>query len=132
MSVKAARGTKRLCQKCGNKFYDLARNPITCPICNTVFQLAEAKPKAAIASNPAEDEDEDEIGATATGVEIVSLEEAETEDTDIPEIEDGQLDIEDEDTELDDGDETFIEVEDDDDGDDVTGIVGGSREEDDD
>ena len=42
MSTKAERGTKRTCQnpECGSRFYDLNRDPIVCPICQTVFQLA--------------------------------------------------------------------------------------------
>jgi uncharacterized protein (TIGR02300 family) len=32
-------GTKRLCQSCGAKFYDLLRSPITCPKCGAVFQV---------------------------------------------------------------------------------------------
>lgn len=130
MSLKAARGTKRVCQNCGSKFYDLSRDPIICPICNTVFQLTETRPKAAVAGNSAE-EDDDEIAAPAAGVEIVSLEEVEDDQADIPEIDDTQLDIEDDEADLGDDDETFIEVEDDDDGDEVTGIVSGSREDDD-
>jgi uncharacterized protein (TIGR02300 family) len=31
--VKAAWGTKRSCQSCGARFYDLNKNPITCPKC---------------------------------------------------------------------------------------------------
>lgn len=31
--VKAAWGTKRSCQNCGARFYDLSKNPITCPKC---------------------------------------------------------------------------------------------------
>ncbi|MEM7170807.1 MAG: TIGR02300 family protein [Pseudomonadota bacterium] len=30
-------GTKRSCQSCGAKFYDLKRNPIACPSCGTRF-----------------------------------------------------------------------------------------------
>ena len=47
MSTKAQRGTKRTCQntECGSRFYDLDRNPIVCPICQTVYQLnVEAPP----------------------------------------------------------------------------------------
>jgi uncharacterized protein (TIGR02300 family) len=39
----AERGTKRTCQGCGARFYDLNRDPITCPLCSAVFQL-EAPP----------------------------------------------------------------------------------------
>ncbi|MGB0671459.1 MAG: TIGR02300 family protein, partial [Rhodospirillales bacterium] len=27
-------GTKRACQSCGARFYDLGRNPIVCPKCD--------------------------------------------------------------------------------------------------
>ena len=30
-------GTKRVCQACGNKFYDLLRSPIVCPACGVEF-----------------------------------------------------------------------------------------------
>jgi uncharacterized protein (TIGR02300 family) len=30
-------GTKRICQNCGTKFYDLQREPIVCPKCQTEF-----------------------------------------------------------------------------------------------
>ena len=30
-------GTKRLCASCGAKFYDLSKDPIVCPKCETVF-----------------------------------------------------------------------------------------------
>ena len=42
MSTKAERGMKRTCQnpECGSRFYDLNRDPITCPICSTVYELA--------------------------------------------------------------------------------------------
>ncbi len=63
-------GTKRVCQSCGAPFYDLGRDPITCPKCEAVFdpeavlksrrsrppeEEAPAKPK------PAEPEGEDVI-----------------------------------------------------------------------
>ena len=39
--IKAHRGTKRTCQNdvCGSRFYDLNRDPITCPICNAVYVI---------------------------------------------------------------------------------------------
>ncbi len=30
-------GTKRICQNCGAKFYDMTREPIVCPRCHTEF-----------------------------------------------------------------------------------------------
>lgn len=128
MSVKAARGTKRVCQSCGSKFYDLNRTPITCPICHAIFQQQEIRGgKAAPAGNAVEEDEDDLIAAPAGAVEIVSLDEAEA---DLPDLEDdGLVEIEDDDADLKSDDETFIEVEDDDGGD-VTGIVGGPRDDD--
>jgi uncharacterized protein (TIGR02300 family) len=34
---KAMRGTKRTCQACEARFYDLARNPIVCPMCGAHY-----------------------------------------------------------------------------------------------
>jgi uncharacterized protein (TIGR02300 family) len=31
--MKAMRGTKRVCQACATRFYDLAQDPIVCPSC---------------------------------------------------------------------------------------------------
>ena len=54
MSTKAERGTKRTCQnpECGSRFYDLNRDPVTCPICQTVYQI-EAAPLVAARVAPA-------------------------------------------------------------------------------
>lgn len=131
MSKKAARGTKRVCQSCGSKFYDLDRDPITCPICNAVYQDQNAPIKPAIASSAEDDDDDEVISGSADGVEVVSLQEVEADENDLPDLEDNDMVIEEEASELSNNEETFIEVEDDDEGDDVTGIVSGSREEDD-
>ena len=52
MSMQTKRGTKRTCQNkaCGARFYDLMRDPITCPICHATFLPPPARssePKAA-------------------------------------------------------------------------------------
>jgi uncharacterized protein (TIGR02300 family) len=128
MSIKAARGTKRVCQSCGNKFYDLNRDPIVCPICQTVFQNQEIRPKAAaLAGNAADDDEDDVVAAPAGAVEIVSLDEVAADENEVPDIEDAELD--EDAVEIEDEDETFIEVEDDDGDDEVSGLVG-SREDD--
>ena len=36
-SNKAARGTKRVCQACEVRFYDLLRDPIVCPACGAKY-----------------------------------------------------------------------------------------------
>jgi hypothetical protein len=39
---RAMRGTKRTCQACEVRFYDLARSPIVCPSCGAHFTPAAA------------------------------------------------------------------------------------------
>jgi uncharacterized protein (TIGR02300 family) len=44
--AKADLGIKRQCQSCGAKFYDLKRDPITCPKCSAVFVIeAPTRPR---------------------------------------------------------------------------------------
>lgn len=38
--VKVEWGTKRACQNCAARFYDLRRSPIVCPKCDTVYEIA--------------------------------------------------------------------------------------------
>jgi uncharacterized protein (TIGR02300 family) len=44
MATKQARGTKRTCQneECGARFYDLNRNPIVCPVCEEMYEIASS------------------------------------------------------------------------------------------
>jgi uncharacterized protein (TIGR02300 family) len=123
--AKAELGTKRLCGNCGAKFYDLSKDPIVCPKCHTVLQLAaltRARPEAARAQ-PVADE---EVAAPETQeAEFVSLEEADAEaqGKKVPEGEaaDAGEDIELEDEQMDDA--TFIEEQEEGD-DDVADIIG--------
>jgi uncharacterized protein (TIGR02300 family) len=39
-----ALGTKRVCGGCAAKFYDLGKDPIVCPTCETVFVIPKAPP----------------------------------------------------------------------------------------
>jgi len=44
--AKPELGTKRQCQSCGARFYDLKRDPITCPKCSTIFVVeAPTRPR---------------------------------------------------------------------------------------
>ena len=132
MSMKAARGTKRVCQNCGSKFYDLNRDPITCPICETVYQQSDGRTKVVSGNTADVDDDDDALSPAAANVDMVSLDEVAEAENELPDIDDdGLVEIEEEDTELKtDSDETFIE-DDDEGGDDVSGLLGGSRDEDD-
>ena len=42
--MKQAWGTKRLCPNCGARFYDLNKDPIVCPKCQTVYEPEASKP----------------------------------------------------------------------------------------
>ena len=120
--AKPELGTKRQCRNCANRFYDLDRDPITCPKCGTVFHLQEPKPAAPVGEAAA---DEDAKLETTAGPELVSLEEAEAGTPD------KALDTEEEveAVEGDGGDETFLEEEEEGD-DDVSALIDGDLEDD--
>jgi uncharacterized protein (TIGR02300 family) len=115
--AKPELGTKRQCQNCAAKFFDLNKDPIICPKCGTVFQgaaAARARPAA-----KAEEEEDTEVAAPA-GVEVVSLDEVEaSEKAAEPAVDD--IDVE-EDAEA--PDDPFLEEEEEDD-DDVTNLIDG-------
>jgi uncharacterized protein (TIGR02300 family) len=118
--AKPELGSKRQCQNCGAKFFDLSRDPILCPKCGTVFQVAaNSRPQARVAA--AEDEPEPEA-ATA---ELVSLEDADTADGKAVAAVGDDIEIEDDET----ADETFLEEGEEDD-DDVAGLIDGDIEDD--
>jgi uncharacterized protein (TIGR02300 family) len=48
--VKQEWGTKRTCQACESRFYDLNKIPIICPKCQTPFEIV-ASPKSGISSS---------------------------------------------------------------------------------
>ena len=132
--AKAELGAKRTCGKCGAKFYDMNRKPIICPKCSTEFVIAVKAPRtpapapaAAPASKPAQKSED---------VEVISLEDAEREETGKkkagdPEVDvDDDFEIDDDETLEDDDDDTFLEEEEEGD-DDVSGLIGGSIDADD-
>jgi uncharacterized protein (TIGR02300 family) len=130
--AKPELGTKRLCGSCGAKFYDLGKDPIVCPKCETVFHpvVATRSRGGAPAAPVAPLVPEAEVPEAAE-VELVSLEEADAE------AEGGKKEAavegEEEVEVADDGadDSTFLET-DEDEGDDVTDIIGGEREDEED
>jgi len=122
MATKQARGMKRTCQssECGARFYDLNRNPIVCPVCGSVYELASsplilaavaAEEKAARKARKAEFVPEKVVDTPDAATE------AEVEEA-LPDIEDGGEEIAAEE------DETFLPVEEEEGGD-VTNIIGG-------
>jgi uncharacterized protein (TIGR02300 family) len=124
--AKPELGTKRQCQSCGAKFYDLSKDPIVCPKCGTTYvaaaMAAPTRGRAAEVANREEDEDTDEAAA---GPELVSLDEVEAEESgkDIP---GDDVEIEDDIAE---DDDTFLEEEEAGD-DDVADLIDGEIEDD--
>ena len=118
--AKPELGTKRQCQNCGAKFFDLNKDPIVCPKCGTVFQVAAATRARPAAK--AEEEEETEV-ATPAGVEVVSLDEVEAGEEKAaaePVVDD--IDVEEDADET--PDDPFLEEEEEDD-DDVTNLIDG-------
>jgi uncharacterized protein (TIGR02300 family) len=132
--AKPELGTKRVCPTTGRKFYDLNKDPVISPYTGEIVPIVvlptsrRAVPVAPVAPLAPEVE-----APEAAEVELVPLEEADAE------AEGGKKEAavegEEEDVEVaDDGaedDNTFLET-DEDEGDDVSDIVGGEREDEED
>jgi len=131
--AKPELGTKRLCAGCGAKFYDLNKDPITCPKCGTVYEVAvvasRGRPDAAARAAAAQAA-EAELPEPAEA-EFVSLEEADAEAEGgakktpaeaVEDVEDVEVEAGDED------DTTFIEETEEEDTD-VSEIIGGDIED---
>lgn len=117
MSSKQARGTKRTCQssECGERFYDLNRSPISCPICGSIYEIASSPILPAAIAEEKVRKPKKEF--------VVEKPEGQPE----PESEDALADIEtgDEDIAAEAGDETFLEEEEEEGGS-VSTIIGGT------
>jgi len=111
-----ARGTKRTCQssECGSRFYDLNRDPIVCPLCGTIYEIAHAPPGAVDKSDegPRKAKSEFADGDIDADVKV--------DDVDLVDADDDLADAD---------DDSFLEDEETDGGD-VTGIIGGAHETD--
>ena len=90
-------GTKRICPSCGTRYYDLMREPVICPKCDTPFDPeAFLKSRRARTVAPVEKEPEpigadeldtelepEEAEAAEEEEEAVALEETEEEDEEV-------------------------------------------------
>jgi uncharacterized protein (TIGR02300 family) len=124
MSTKAERGTKRTCQnpECGSRFYDLNRDPVTCPICQTVYQIAAAPLAAAAAASAAAAE---RSARKAPKKPVFTAEPVKPEDAPEADTDDPLAVIEgDDEPAAAEEDETFLEAEEED-GTDMSNIIGG-------
>ena len=125
--AKPELGTKRLCGNCAAKFYDLGKDPIVCPKCHTVLQVAaitsRSRPEPARAQAAAEEV----VVPETQEAEFVSLEEADAEIEGGKKLPEGEVvdgadeEIEIEDEQLDDA--AFIEEQEEGD-EDVADIIG--------
>lgn len=119
--AKPELGSKRQCQNCGAKFFDLNKDPILCPKCGATFQppaLSRSAARAAVA-------DEEETELPEAGAEIVSLEDAEAGEEKVAAVADDDVDLGDDDA----VDDTFLEEEEED-SDDVSNLIDGDIETD--
>jgi uncharacterized protein (TIGR02300 family) len=135
--AKPELGTKRLCAHCSAKFYDLNKNPIVCPKCSTVYEVApvvtRGRPEpvaAAVVPRTAPAPVEEVAVPEPAEAEFVSLEEADAEATGAKKPAEGaEPEVEEEEVEIDEplDDATFIEEQEEEDAD-VTDIIGGDIE----
>ena len=127
--AKPELGTKRLCAHCGTKFYDLNHAPITCPKCGTAFEVAAVTTRARPEPARAPVRQAETIVPETADAEFVSLEEADAEAQGKKKAAAGGVEAEEE-VELEDenmDDDTFIEETEEEDTD-VTEIIGGDIE----
>ena len=132
--ASSERGTKRTDPDTGKKFYDLNMDPIVSPYTGKSYprsyfeQVLAGKPSPVLARK-VDDEDEEDVEEEAEDVaapEIVSLEDADAEETgdeEIPDVEDVEVD-----EELGDDEEDVFLEEDEDEDDELGFDVGGDED----
>ena len=94
--AKSEWGTKRICPSCGTRYYDLLREPVICPKCDTPYdpeaflRSRRARPAAPVekelepvGADELDTEIETEEDAAEEEEEAVPLEEAEEEDEEL-------------------------------------------------
>jgi uncharacterized protein (TIGR02300 family) len=131
--AKPELGTKRVCPDTGRKFYDLNKDPVISPYTGKVVPVevatTRARPDQAAAAQRAAAPAEEVAAPEPQEAELVSLEDAEAEQQGAKgAVETTEPDIE-EDVEMDEtlDDATFIEEQEEEDAD-VTDIIGGDIE----
>jgi uncharacterized protein (TIGR02300 family) len=135
--AKPELGTKRICGSCGTKFYDLARDPILCPKCGTLYEIVAIPTRVSAAKAappvPTPVAEEPEPVAPA-GAEVISLEEAAEAETKAGAKKNAAGDIEGDEEEVEiagggtEDDNTFLEP-DEEESNDVSDLIGEGIEE---
>jgi uncharacterized protein (TIGR02300 family) len=120
-------GTKRTCPTTGRKFYDLNRDPIVSPYTGEAIPRTAFDPptRATAAARSRAVEEEDEAEVVPAGAEVISLEDVEAGEEAKAGASDDDVAIEDEAV----ADDTFLEEEEG--GDDVTALIDGDIEDED-
>ncbi|MCC5979235.1 MAG: TIGR02300 family protein [Salinarimonas sp.] len=117
-------GTKRTCPETGRKFYDLNRDPVVSPYTGVSYPLSYFE--GGVRSLPeVEPEEEVEETVASPDVELVSLEDAEPTEKKASSDADPDIDLED------DADDPFL-PDDEESDDDVSGLIDGDIESDED
>jgi uncharacterized protein (TIGR02300 family) len=129
---KPARGTKRVCPSCGARFYDLNRTPITCPVCQAVYQVSPPSSRRAERAQPVEVKKvvEPEVEAPVLeSADVISLEEVEEAGAEVVEEDEEIVDLGDDAPEIPAADDENAFLEEEEGEADVSGIVGDKGEE---
>lgn len=120
--TKPELGTKRLCANCSARYYDLNKTPITCPKCGTPFEVVATTTRTRFGQRAVVSQPEVEPEEAPSETKVISLEEVETEDVETDETDE---------TAKDDSEDTLIqEVEEE--NTDVSEIIGGDLEDEED
>jgi len=130
---KPARGSKRVCQSCGARFYDLGRTPIVCPSCQAVYQVTQPTSRRGERAPVPEvrEKVEPEVETAVLEPETISLEEVEEAGEDVAVEDEEIVDLGEDEAEIPAAgeDDTFLEEPEGDEEPDVSGIVGGPEKE---
>jgi len=120
--TKPELGTKRVCTNCSARYYDLNKTPITCPKCGAPFEVVATTTRTLFGQRAVVRQPEVEPEEAPSETELISREEVETEDVETDETN------ETDETAKDDSEDTLIEEVADEDTD-VSEIIGGDVED---
>ena len=96
-------GTKRVCEACGGKFYDLNKNPVVCPLCGNDFDpnaastpVANVAEVAPVQDPPEKDDDETPRDENEISLDDIVEEDGDEGDDELAEFDDGAVLVDDE------------------------------------